>query len=198
MIASDSLPPPSAGQNEIVFPQVANGQFAGGSFVTTLVFVNRSEADAVGEIEFFRSDGSPFALTLTDSRTGSSFDLEIPAAGALFLQTDGLVTGLGLRPGQFDGPSRRHADFHRRQAGWEFLVRDGGRGLSGRKGIHPPAPGRRRVQHRDRACQRFIRRCGGLPDPPGSRRRNPGNDRSGSVGGPAPGALRHRSCRPTR
>ncbi len=90
VIASESLPPPSAGQNEIVFPQVANGQFAGGSFVTTLVFVNRSEADAVGEIEFFRSDGSPFALTLTDSRTGSSFDLEIPAAGALFLQTDGL------------------------------------------------------------------------------------------------------------
>ncbi len=74
---------------EAVFPQVANGEFTGGNFITTLILVNKAEQKPRAQIVFTRSDGSPFDIRLTDGRTGPVFNLDIPAGGALFLQTTG-------------------------------------------------------------------------------------------------------------
>ncbi len=80
---------PVEGQNELIFPQVANGSYPGGSFTADLVFVNRIDTPSAGEIRFFKSDGSPFVLTLTDGRTDSGFGFTLPPGGSAFLATDG-------------------------------------------------------------------------------------------------------------
>ncbi|HEV8132246.1 MAG TPA: cohesin domain-containing protein [Acidobacteriota bacterium] len=80
---------PAAGANELLFPQIANGSFPGGSFVTTLIFVNRTGALTTGEARFFKSDGTPFSVKLTDGRSGSSFTFTVAEGGSAFLQTDG-------------------------------------------------------------------------------------------------------------
>jgi hypothetical protein len=80
---------PAPGSNELVFPQIANGIFPGGSFFTTLIFVNRTGALTTGEARFFKSDGTAFTVKLTDGRSGSSFTFTVPENGSAFLQTDG-------------------------------------------------------------------------------------------------------------
>ncbi len=80
---------PTPGANELVFPQIANGSFPGGSFFTTLIFVNRTGAVTTGEARFFKSDGTPFTVKLTDGRSGSSFTFTVLEGGSAFLQTDG-------------------------------------------------------------------------------------------------------------
>ena len=80
---------PGEGENELVFAQVANGTFAGGIFGVTLIFVNRTDASAMAEIRFFKSDGTPFVVTLTNGQSDSTFVFGVPAGGSVFLQTDG-------------------------------------------------------------------------------------------------------------
>ncbi len=80
---------PQEGENRIVFPQVANGTFGGGSFSVTLIFVNRTDIASNGRIRLFQSDGTALSVTLTDASFGSSFDFTVPANGSVFLQTDG-------------------------------------------------------------------------------------------------------------
>ena len=64
----DAENPPAEGENELIFPQIANGSFPGGKIAVLMVFVNRTQAGSSGEISFFTSDGSPFVLKLTDGR----------------------------------------------------------------------------------------------------------------------------------
>jgi hypothetical protein len=83
---------PVDGQNQLVFPQFANGEFQTGTFGVTLIFVNRTGAAASGKVDFVKSNGEPFSVTLTDGRSGNSFDFDVPDGGSTFLQTDGLGT----------------------------------------------------------------------------------------------------------
>jgi len=87
-VAND-LDMPAAGAHEVVFPQVADGTFPGGSFMSSLIFVNRTEAAITGRVSFAESDGTPMALRLMDGRTGSEFTFTVPGGGSIFMQTDG-------------------------------------------------------------------------------------------------------------
>ena len=80
---------PVAGANDLIFPQVVNGSFTGGSFVTTLIFVSRTGLTTSGEVRFFKSDGTPLSVRLTSGQTGSAFPFSIAESGSVFLQTDG-------------------------------------------------------------------------------------------------------------
>ncbi len=86
---SDSGNTPSEGQNRLIFSQVANGTFDSGSFVVTLIFVNRTAAASNGKVSLFKSDGTPFVVTLTDGTSDSSFEFTVQAGGSAFLRTDG-------------------------------------------------------------------------------------------------------------
>ena len=80
---------PGEGENELLFAQVANGAFPGGSFGVILIFVNRTGAPSTGEIRFFKSDATPFVLALTDGQMDSVFTFTVAPGGSVFLQTDG-------------------------------------------------------------------------------------------------------------
>ena len=86
---SDAGNTPSEGENRLIFSQVANGTFEGGSFVVTLIFVNRTAAASNGKVSLFKSDGTPFVVTLTDGTSDSSFEFTVQAGGSAFLRTDG-------------------------------------------------------------------------------------------------------------
>ncbi len=80
---------PVSGANTLVFPQIANGDFGGGSYVTTLILVNRTGTTTGGEVKFFKSDGAPMTVRMTDGQTGSRFPFIAPSRGSIMLQTDG-------------------------------------------------------------------------------------------------------------
>lgn len=77
-------------QNELIFPHLANGVFSGGRFSVALIVVNQTDAPIAGQISFFRSDGTPFELTLTDGASGSAFPFTARPRGSVFFRTDGL------------------------------------------------------------------------------------------------------------
>ena len=79
VIASGSV------QTEFNLPQVANG----GGIKTTFVFFGLGQA-ANAQLTLTQDNGSPFAVGLSNGQNGSQFDLNVPANGALFLETDGL------------------------------------------------------------------------------------------------------------
>ena len=79
---------PVEGENELIFPQIANGAFPGGSFGVLMVFVNRTQALVYAEIAFFKSDGSPFVVSLIDGPTDSRFTFTVEPGGSVFLKTD--------------------------------------------------------------------------------------------------------------
>jgi len=73
---------PEAGENELIFPQIANGSYSGGSYSVTFIFVNRTEATSSGEISLFKSNGSTLPVALTDGRTSSNFNFTVPSGGS--------------------------------------------------------------------------------------------------------------------
>ncbi|HEY3132030.1 MAG TPA: cohesin domain-containing protein [Acidobacteriota bacterium] len=89
LTVSNSVTAPTAAANELIFPQIANGSFPGGSFVTTLIFVNPTGVPTGAEVRFFKSDGAPLAVKLTNGQAGSTFPFTLPEGGSVFLQTDG-------------------------------------------------------------------------------------------------------------
>ncbi len=86
---SAQLDSPADGANELVFPQVANGSFPGGSFLSSLLVVNRTAATVTARVRFYKSSGALFSLRLSDGRTGSEFPLTVAEGGSALLQTDG-------------------------------------------------------------------------------------------------------------
>ncbi|MFB3906038.1 MAG: cohesin domain-containing protein [Acidobacteriota bacterium] len=80
---------PVAGANTVVFPQIANGDFGVGSYITTLILVNRTTTATGGEVSFCQSDGSPMSVRMIGGQTGSKFSFTAPSRGAVMLQTDG-------------------------------------------------------------------------------------------------------------
>ena len=80
---------PSERENRLIFSQIANGTFEGGSFLLTLILVNRTAVTSNGKVSLFKSDGTPFVVTLTDGTSDSSFEFTVQAGGSAFLRTDG-------------------------------------------------------------------------------------------------------------
>ena len=89
VIIGDEGNSPTEGQDQLIFPQVASGVFESGSFVVTLIFVNRTLAESNGRVRLFQSDETPFPVTLTDRSVGSSFDFTVPVGGSMCLRTAG-------------------------------------------------------------------------------------------------------------
>lgn len=87
---SGELSEPVEGQNRLVFPQVANGSFAGGSFGVTLIVVNLTDAEARARVRFTSSDGTPFEIGLVDGGTGSEFPIDLAPRGVAFVESNGL------------------------------------------------------------------------------------------------------------
>ncbi len=86
---SAQLDSPADGVNELVFPQVANGTFPGGSFLSSLLVVNRTAATVTARVRFFKSSGAALSVRLSDGRTGSDFPMTVAEGGSALLQTDG-------------------------------------------------------------------------------------------------------------
>lgn len=86
-----SLPitPLSSSRTSMIFPQVANGLFDGGSFKTSFLIVNISNSPANAVLTLTKDDGSPLPVTIPGFGTGSSFTIPLSTGAAVFLQTDG-------------------------------------------------------------------------------------------------------------
>ncbi len=75
--------------NRLVFGQVVNGTYPGGSYVTTLIFVNRTGLPTAGQVRFYKSDGAAMDVRMTDGQSGSVFSFQAPERGIVLLETDG-------------------------------------------------------------------------------------------------------------
>jgi len=80
---------PAAGQNFLVFPQIANGAVGQGSFYTIVILINQTNAPVFAQVRFFRSNGSAFPVTLITEGSGSLFAVTVNPGGSVYLQTDG-------------------------------------------------------------------------------------------------------------
>src|SRR5688572_28432079 len=69
--------PPAS--RDYYLPQVANGQFGGGSYRTTFVLFNTSAASASVSIALTHDDGGPLRVTVPDLGTSDQFSLTLEA-----------------------------------------------------------------------------------------------------------------------
>lgn len=76
-------------QTIIIFPHIANGEFAAGRFQTSVILINPTPGLVSGELSFFRSNGNGFFLTLASGQSGSTFPFVIVPGGSVIFQTDG-------------------------------------------------------------------------------------------------------------
>jgi hypothetical protein len=83
---------PVAGQNSLVFPQIANGAVGQGAFYTIVILINQTAAPANARVKFLKANGTPFSLTTVSQGTGSEFDVTVSAEGSVYLRTDGTGT----------------------------------------------------------------------------------------------------------
>ena len=67
-------------------PQFASG---GGILTTTFVFFNLGNTVADVNIKLTTGKGLPFNVNLDNGQSGNEFQVQVPACGSLFLQTDG-------------------------------------------------------------------------------------------------------------
>ena len=80
---------PSLNQNQLIFPQTANGAFSGGSFQTTIVLVNSTGAPSTVEMDFRKSGDVAWEINLANGWKGSRFTFTVPPAGSTVLRSDG-------------------------------------------------------------------------------------------------------------
>jgi hypothetical protein len=83
-------------QNTYYLPQVANGQYSGGSDRTTFLLFNNTNADATASLQLTDDNGNPLVVTIPGLGTGSQFSIPLAAGGSRIVQTDGtgsFVTG---------------------------------------------------------------------------------------------------------
>lgn len=80
---------PAPGQNELIFPHLANGAFSGGNFQATMIFVNQSDAPADARLQFASSGDQPFSISFSDGTTDSTVDFSIPPRGSKLFRSDG-------------------------------------------------------------------------------------------------------------
>lgn len=83
---------------QLLFPQIADGNDAGGNWRTTLVLANRSTTTVSATVSFYDDAGAPMRLSVTGQQAGviplqqSQIPVEIPPLGITRLQTDGTGT----------------------------------------------------------------------------------------------------------
>jgi hypothetical protein len=76
-------------QTEFILPQIADGQFAGGSMRTSLLLFNLSPQAASVSLSFTRDDGTPFPVSLPGLGVNSTFNVTLAPRAASYLQTVG-------------------------------------------------------------------------------------------------------------
>ncbi len=76
-------------QNRYYLPQVANGNYGGGSYKTTFLLVNNTDTDTTASLKLTADNGGPLTLTIPGYGTSDSFNISVPAGGSQMLQTDG-------------------------------------------------------------------------------------------------------------
>ncbi|MBI4472190.1 MAG: hypothetical protein HY646_05945 [Acidobacteria bacterium] len=74
------------GEARLIFPQIADG----GGYRTVLLLTNRTASATAATISFTSSTGNPLTVTLDDGRAGTSFQVALPAGGAVKVQTAGV------------------------------------------------------------------------------------------------------------
>jgi len=117
---------PVSEANTLVFPQIANGDFGDGSYITTLILVNRTGTTTGGEVKFFKSDGTSMPVRMTDGQTGSRFSFTAPKRGAVMLQTDGTGPFLfGYARVSGNGPMGGTILFSQLSAGSQYVSESG-------------------------------------------------------------------------
>ena len=80
--------------NRLYFTQIANGAFGDSSFSTSIALLNCSSQAATGSISFFKSDGTPYQLSLaSDPGMNDTHWFSIPPWGGLLVKTDGTGPG---------------------------------------------------------------------------------------------------------
>ena len=87
VVISNAANEPKDGENELIFPHIAYGDYPFGSFYVTLALVNRTNAESTGRIDFYKTTGAPLTVTLSDGRSASRFVFTLPPKGSIFLQT---------------------------------------------------------------------------------------------------------------
>jgi len=85
ILISSQADTPAEGQNQLVFPQVANG----GGYRTTVLLVNPLETTAQVKLRFAESGNQPLVLTLDDGTSDSTFNFSVPPKGSKVLRSDG-------------------------------------------------------------------------------------------------------------
>jgi hypothetical protein len=80
---------PLEGQNQLIFPHLANGSFSGGNFQATMLFMNQSDAPADVRLRFAASGNQPFSISFTDGTMSSAIDFSIPPRGSKLFRSDG-------------------------------------------------------------------------------------------------------------
>jgi len=70
-------------------PQVANGNYGNGSYRTTFIFFNSTDASAVVTLGLTMDNGDPLKVTIPGLGTNSTFTYNLAAGASQVLQTDG-------------------------------------------------------------------------------------------------------------
>lgn len=100
LLSYTSLPVVSRSSSKVTLnlAHVANGSYGTISFKTSLLIFNTSSSPAAVTVTFTQDNGSPLVVTIPGSGPGtgtnSSFSFTLAAGASIFLQTDGLGTGI--------------------------------------------------------------------------------------------------------
>jgi hypothetical protein len=110
--AARAQPRPAAALVNLYFPQIADGDFAGGRWQTALTLVNPNEEAVSATLRLFDDNGGGLRVDF-GSGLGSQFDVTVPARGSLSVAT--APSSLPVRSGwarvYADGPLLGSASF---------------------------------------------------------------------------------------
>jgi hypothetical protein len=76
-------------QNTYYLPQVATGLFTGGSYRTTFILNNNTDADTTAQLQLTDKLGNPLMVTIAGFGTNNQFSVPLVAGATRMLQTDG-------------------------------------------------------------------------------------------------------------
>lgn len=94
--AGNAQPQPISAHVNVYFAQIADGQFEGGRWQSSITLVNHNGSEAAAEIRLYGSDGGPFTVDF-GSGLASRFQIRVPANGSLTLASR--PTSLPVRSG---------------------------------------------------------------------------------------------------
>ena len=86
-------------QHQYYLPQVANGNYGDGTFRTTFILFNNTNASAAATLKLSDGNGNPLTLTIPGMGTFNLFTFNLESGALRIVQTDGagsLVTGTAV------------------------------------------------------------------------------------------------------